>query len=672
MPVVSYSSKLVVLLLAWSHVPFASSAEPVRIWQAAPVRLDEVRGSQRRLLDRLERFISDKQWDEVLDIAIRILETESSSVVAVADEHYVSFHEHCQWLLSQLPQEQLASYRELVDPAAEVWYRRGVSERDEQLLQRVVDQSFCSRWGDDALWVLGELALERGETIQARRYWQSLSPQLVTLDGALTYPDTGFDLADVRARLLLVSLRDEDWPRAEAELAELQAAHPQARGPLGGREVLYAEHLALLVEQARLGFRSSGRANWSMFAGGAERQSATAAATLGYEQQFTLPLDPEVPTLPIVANGTLVYQSQSGLNAVELVTGAKLFSTADEILAPSAKQKMGQAFGTLTAVGSHVFGATDMPLGPLGGDLQGRAAGGLWGIDLERDGALILRQPSEEPSVAFAGAPLVGQSKLFAALRANDRTARAGIACYDLSRRRWIWQRWLCRSNTPATGWTQDVAATLLTADSRTCAGIVYQVTNLGAIAAVRAGDGRVLWIHTYDRMAAPLTAAGLCAYYRGPNPGICHRGRFLALPSDSRELLALDATTGALSWRRKLTSENAQLAAASDGKLLLIDGGLQVLDVRDGEELAHNSDLPLQGRALIAGEQIMWPSAGKIHFLNLETAVAQGPPLPLPESGFTYLAVAGDYLVAALPSQLVVYRARRSAPDITNVSKLP
>ena len=654
MPLVSlspnYFAKLAVFFLISVGVELAPAAESVRIWQAMPARLDEVRGSQRRQLDRMKRFLSDEQLDEAFDIAAQILQSESPSVVEIADSRYVSLHEYCHRQLAELPQEQLERYRELVDPAAQVWFKRGIAVRDEKLLKRIVDQFFCSSWGDDALWGLGELALERGDCAAARRFWQSLSPRLVDSRGTLTYPDTHFELAAVRARLLLVSLRAEDWPRAEAELRELKATHPQARGQLGGREVDYAEHLEKLLQEAQGGFRPSPGIHWSTFAGGPTRTSAAVTPSSHFEQFSSLQLDREFETSPVSAHGYLIYLDPSGLRSVELATGKEVLVKTDEIFMAHSKGKLGNPFGSLTRAGSRVFGADQV----------------LWGIDLKRDGALILRQASEEANVTFAGAPLVDDMKLYVALRENDRRVRAGIGCYDLSRRRWNWRHWTCQANTPATGWTEDLTATLLTMEG----GIVYAVTNLGAVAAVDASDGRLLWIRTYDRVAAPLTAAGTCAYYRGPSPGILHRGRLLALPTDSKELLALDATTGALAWHRPLTSETALLAGASGGKLLLSDGGLQILDVRSGEQLAENRELPLQGRAVIAGTRILWPSAGKIHFLALATGKPQGAALPLPESGFADLAMAGEYLIATLPSQIIVFKISPSTD--TKVSRLP
>ena len=166
--------------------------------------------------------------------------------------------------LARLPAEALAAYRRRVDPLAERWYRDGVANRDEALLRRVVDELFCSSWGDDALLALGELALERGDYAAARRYWEQISPLTRDPNGKplwlalrgvdldkhwpeierrwpirpqpptwLAYPDTDSTWPMCGPGLILVSIRAGEFDRAALELDAFRRWHPQAAGPLG-------------------------------------------------------------------------------------------------------------------------------------------------------------------------------------------------------------------------------------------------------------------------------------------------------------------------------------------------------------------------------------------------------------------------------------------------------
>ena len=151
---------------------------------------------------------------------------------------------------------------------AKQWYADGVARHDPVPLERLVDQLFCSRWGDDALMALGEMALERGWYATARDDWRRLSrtaavglddppaePSVVrgtgvanrpTAPAAATsashdcwwiyYPETDYSLAEIRARLVLVSIREGDFERAGRELRRFRQLPPKAQGWLAGRQ----------------------------------------------------------------------------------------------------------------------------------------------------------------------------------------------------------------------------------------------------------------------------------------------------------------------------------------------------------------------------------------------------------------------------------------------------
>ena len=68
----------------------------------------------------------------------------------------------CHAAIAHLPPEAREIYRNRIDGLAGRWFEQGASRRDLGLLRRVVDQAFCSSWGDDALELLGDLAFQDG------------------------------------------------------------------------------------------------------------------------------------------------------------------------------------------------------------------------------------------------------------------------------------------------------------------------------------------------------------------------------------------------------------------------------------------------------------------------------------------------------------------------------
>ncbi len=656
---IHYRSGLIFVAAAFFLVAFPAqviAVESVRLWRATPARPYVLRGAERRLLDRAEQFLADGQWDDAVAAVTRLLEAENFAVVAVDEQRYVSLSEYCHRLLAKLPGKPLARYRSLVDATAKSWYRQGIAERNADQLQRVVDQYFCSRWGDDALFALGEFALQRGDYQAARNAWRQIGPH------AGAYPDTDLSLAAVQARLVLVSVRESDWQRAERELAGLRKNYPEATGRLGGREVVFAEQLASLLEQARQWPSVAASEDWRTFAANSQRTNAQAAPNPAgpYELVWSQPIaNEQLSIFPVVVNDLVIYQDATAVRALNLADGQLVFATKGSVFQtpPGQTGWLGQVQYTLSATDRFVFGTTTTPLGPH--QKSGRAAvpSTCWSLDLARGGALEFQQQNDEPMVAFVGAPLVIEERLFVAVRGNGQTTRAGVACYDLSTGEQSWLRWLCRGNSPATGWTNELVNNLLTYD----AGVVYVNTNLGAIAAVRANEGQVLWLYKYQRQNAELSAEGSRSYYRGPNPCVYYRGVVYALPTDGMELLALDAFTGRQLWKYPVTDSYARLVGVADSRVILVNKGLQACDRHTGKLAGEVDELLLTGwPALRDGEgvgHVLWPHETWASFYDLTNAGGHYDGFDLPELGGANLLMIGNYLVTAGPSQLSVYR---------------
>ncbi len=623
----------------------------------------EVQGIERRLLARFERSLEHAR--DALDIADQILTLDSQAVVAVDKTHYVSLQEYCHRLLSQLSAEALADYRALVDAPAEVWYRQGVSNRDERLLQRVLDEAFCSSWGDDALNALGQLSLERGEYLAARMAWMRISASLHDNEGSvgLTYPDTDLNLAKVQACLVLVSLREENLARAEGELKRLFQKHPDARGWLGGREVVYAAALEQLIEQARSWPPKKEPSNWPTFGGMPDRKnSRRLRSPISFQQIWSYQMSEQdrdlLGTFPIVTDRLAIYQDVSQVQALHLDSGEVAFSSQGEAFqSPSELSEATQPIHTLMASDHYVFGSTMK----LVGQRQSHGAEGvLWGIDLERDGALGIRKKIEKSGVGFAGAPLVVGSQMFATIRASDNSARVGIVCYDLATNKLRWQQWICQTRGVVPGAVNLGASNLLTYDS----GVVFCCTNIGATAALRASDGQVLWLRTYDRTKM-LPGDGL-ARFRLPNPCIYHQGTLFVAPADTDKLFALKAATGDVQWQREMVSLTGEIIGVAGDKVFVSDQGLRTVDSRTGEAITLNSALRLFGQPAITEDLIFWPSNEKIELIETATGAVLEQTIPLAEQGGANLVLADNYLIATGRTQITAYRV------ITKPSETP
>jgi outer membrane protein assembly factor BamB len=314
------------------------------------VQLNEADTGTRAHLSRIDAFIADQQWDESVETLRRLAAEHGDELIAVKDspdarddasrpfgtQRYVPLRRWCHQRLaswSRTAPAALALYRSQVDPLVRPWLTKGIAERDEALLRRIVDEFFCSSYGDDALLALGEMELERAAPARARAYFEQISPQLragqfqrgldaqeqplissgrplwnehrrepqVELDvirepatamaGVLSFPDTELSLADIRARLVLCSIFEGSHARAEFELALLEQLHPGAVGVLAGKEVKLHEAQATMLAESRAWPTVNPSPDWPTFAGNFQRnRSAVAPIDVSGKEAWSFPL----------------------------------------------------------------------------------------------------------------------------------------------------------------------------------------------------------------------------------------------------------------------------------------------------------------------------------------------------------------------------------------------
>ena len=300
-----------------------SVAQPLVRGQPAQVslavELGEVDNAARAHLERVDRFLEAGEWDEAVETLRRLMDTDGEKMIPVDDGparargfvRFVPLRDYCQLKLGGLRASApgaLELYRNRVDSLARRWYEEAAARNDTALLRRIVDRFFMSSYGDDALFRLGEIELERGNYTWARSWWERISPLLrmpssgaaalgglpgrplwpalraVDLNeqwgtvqpllqraeapsGWLAYPDTDLDLAAVRARLVLVSILENSTERGEAELALLARVAGNAEGTIGGRRGRYVDLLADWLAHSRTWAVPPAPPGWRTFGG---------------------------------------------------------------------------------------------------------------------------------------------------------------------------------------------------------------------------------------------------------------------------------------------------------------------------------------------------------------------------------------------------------------------
>jgi hypothetical protein len=724
--------RLSAALLAWTATTICS-AQVLRfgVPSAAPAELsapqaDLVPNAIANRLEQVKALVEHKEWDEALSILTELAGEETSGVVDVGDGRFASLQTYCHLQISRLPADALARYRERSDAQAEQLYRQGVSARNEESLRRVVEESFCTSWGDDALLALGEVALERADYAAARRWWEQISPLLrdpaghplwLALQGIaldvhwpqierrwhqrtkssawLVYPDTNIELAGVRARMILASIRAGSLSRATIELDAFRRFHPNAKGRLGGQDGPYAAALErLLATAAELPAEPPDR-NWSTFAGSPSRlpnaaklgpiigqaweepillessvrRARTELGELGpFNRNLRIRIRPQPPveidralrSFPIASNGVVYFGDGLQLRAATVATGQPVI-TQDGVI-HRAQLVNGATADIASGVPGHTLTVADgIVYGHFGGISTARlneaasSAGDiLIGIDLRREGVLAFRIRPDDATWSFDGAPVSDGQQVFVAMRRGGDMPHAYVACFDAVTSQRLWRTSIGSADTATFEQSGERAHNLLTLVGER----IFFNTNLGLVAALDVRDGSICWIRRYNRRTSEPFLPGNSEplhFQRNPSPCLFHEGLVVVAPADTPAIFALDAKTGQMLWSTDQMPDALHLLGVVRHNLIVAGNRLSAVDIRTGKMKfvwpeSQNAGIRGMGRGLVAGDEIFWPTRNEIYVIHGVTGARSRAPIPFGpiSDGGANLAAANGRLIVA------------------------
>lgn len=633
------------------------------------VHLDEPDHTARTLDEQYKDYAKGGQWDDALDVLATLSHDYGDKVVLASPRRYISLRELCHARRAELPPEVRARYRQRVDAQAEAAYREGLATRDVAKLQAVVDEFFVSSWGDDALWTLGELALEQAQYGAARAAWQALLPVPQRIGATtdvfdpastrLVYPDTDLPAAEINARLVLVSTLEGATNRAERELADLERLHPAAEGQLGGRRVKLAPVLASQIEASRQWPQPTAGDTWPTFAGAPERTRRLPSTVDVGAKDWEVPL-PEIvseeyayaqPTPwrrygdgpltkksalllshhPVVVDDLLLLSTRDEVQAFDVRTGRPawgqasptIFRDSGDSITPRQVPRGG--FGvpryTLTVAGRYVLARMGSPVtSSVNQAGLGEKPGYLVCLDLEAQGRLHWKIAPDEEKWAFEGSPIADEECVYVALRrGGEARPHALVAAYDLANGRRRWVREIAGADTLAPGQVDETTSNLLTLHE----GVIYFNTNLGAIAAISAADGQVRWLHVYRQPQTGDLNQPLAHFHRDLTPCIYEAGRVLVAPADTERILALDAATGELVWETRYAPDAIHLLGVGDGHLLASGDRIYWINLESGKLVRYWPDGPEPkgyGRGVLADDVVYWPTRDCVYVFSQQS----------------------------------------------------
>ncbi|MBN2216982.1 MAG: PQQ-binding-like beta-propeller repeat protein [Pirellulales bacterium] len=625
------------------------------------VTIDEADSQVAAEFERAKAYLADRQWNEAVATLRRVMEQSGERLWPVTPRRFITARDYGNLLLAGLPPPALAVYRAQIDPIAERWYRQGVAARDAALLRKIAREAPASRWGDDALLALGEMALDRGNAAMARAWWERILPVEVP-DGAagawLAFPDTDLEPAAVRARLVLASILEGSRRRAAEELVQFERLHPRARGWFGGREVDYAEALRDLLAQSANRPSQPRDGDWPTFAGAPSRTrvapgrvdpggvawrfalddssgAAKPGPTVSLAPSMADVWSPAGPALHPARVGPLVLACDARrVWALKLSSGEPAWGNSavvfDEGRKPVAGSVAGWAgtFGrpqyTMTARDGRLYVRLGEPWTGQPRYARARADESyLVSIDLASEGRLVWKVLPESGAWTFEGAPVCDGPNVYVAMRRGDIRPQAHVACYDARTGRPRWRRFICAAETPGQNLFPEISHNLLTLGEET----LYFNTNLGAVAALSTDQGQVQWISLYPRRRR-IDLGNLAAHWgRSLNPCLYHRGLVVAAPCDSRRIFGLDALTGQILWQTGSQVEDVVHLLGVAGEQLVACGRRVYwigLNRENQGAIRHvwpqGDGLRLQGRGVLADGLVYIPADDRVYVLDQDS----------------------------------------------------
>ncbi len=682
----------------------------------SPAELDMLDSAAATHLESAQRFLKEQQWEEAVDAIRRVMEADAGRLVIVPEqrslpegfERLVTAREYCQWRLSSLAKEApeaLAHYRKLVDPLAENWLTDATANRDERLLKKIVRQAFASSSGDETLLQLADATLERGEYAMSRYYLERiLGSNVAGLNGA--YPNSNLPAAEIRARLVVVSILEGSSERAAKELTSFKEQFPEASGRIAGKSGNLAESLSALVAQSASWPAPKATDEWLTFAGNQAR-NGTAKGDIDIAGTslwtFALPrlqsdrdwigagrlrVAEDMKSLlsyyPIVYNDQVLmrldHRGKSHVMSLSAKTGQVVWQVQERRRPPLQEEMekeedgplevsdaheglarhMGVARYTTTVHGHKLFARIASPVtSPSARRLEKQTLkdqGWIMGLDLRTQGKPLNGFPLQPESMnwSFEGTPVADESHIYVAMRRIEQgRSQMHIACFDLpttplavpagadenyrNAGRLKWRTKLCSGISPGGGDLDEISHVLLAFDS----GMLFCNTNLGVVAAVSADDGRLAWVMKYPRaeFRSGDPDKNENHFFRDLNPCLVAGDLVIVAPSDCERIFALRRGTGALAWTTPpgVAADVLHLLGCRGNSLICSGDYLYWLDLQSGavqvqypapstEGTMFAAPNPRgQGRGILAGEHVYWPTREHILVFHQSPRQAAG-----------------------------------------------
>lgn len=504
------------------------------------------------------------------------------------------------------------------------------------------------------------------------------------------HPEPASDKALLAAKLSLARIAAGSLgpERATALLRAYAAAYPQAQGTFAGRSGSLAESLIKAVKDDGLAPAATLSNDWPTFAGAPGRNFVVGDSIDLGDRQWRAPLEsviqgparfqgqnrfggfggrggfprnfPANPnrttaqTLlayhPVIVGDQVIICNDYGVMAYNLNEAPKPDEPIrlawsrdfDRVGRNNPQQTMSSSAPrmTLTAHNGRLFAR----MGESGinlefGNRMAPSNAFIVALDARNKGAVLWRLQGSQIELAqpdgaaapsagsIEGTPVADDERLYVAVTLPGHQTSTYVVALEADTGKPVWSRYVCDTPNPfdfqaaMLGYQASHAHHLLTlAGDR----LFYQ-TDTGAVASLDARTGAMHWLTAYPKREQ-LGAAAIPPTRRDLNPVIYDEGVVYVAPSDSQNLFALDADSGAVLWKSAPLPDVIHLIGTAEGNLFATGDRVWTIEAATGRILRSWPDTGAgyepAGRGLLAGRYLYWPTGSEIHILDQKTGL--------------------------------------------------
>lgn len=691
--------------------------------QGVYVRDSAVAAEKLALGERMERL---KEWDKAADVFQEILEKYSDRVVQSTvpgqGNQYSSVAVAVQQRLAKWPEDGLRAYRNRYGAtAAELLATAG--RDDYATLNSVYQRFFVTDAGKNAGLRLIDLYLESGEFPAAA--W--LGDRLLQW-----HPTIGPEKPAVLYRVAVAYNLSGDKAKATDRFDELKAAAANATGTVRGQDVNLVESLEKDLAAPVAMAQNQSAESWPVMMGDASRSristghgragarpfssiELTAPQLRGQPQEARQEweaadrLDREkglnIGIIPAIDRGEMFFQDGARIYAVSLDSGSPLpgwleqYRGTGQFVTNAALQPLSRRQQyTVTVTDKEVLavvGQNGRAIQFPGQPAAQRGETRLVCLDRATGKEKWSQSPKDFPdqgnvrSLGLGGSPLVVGDNVYVC-GTGGKSAQFDdcyVFCLDRATGNHKWSAYVCSAATGQVLWGGETGPVGdVVASPSYASGRLYVLTNLGAVAALDAYSGSVVWLDTYERDATDdprmmrfgVPSARQLSRPWSYNPAVVSNGRVFSLPADGKQLIVYDAGTGQTLKRINLSDvDDADTLIGVQGNMVIVSSEQKVYafnwEAYDPADFTPRSaamywaqtfrtQSPIRGRSFLTADSLFVPTAERLYRIGLESGKIEEPYPPLsrgpweePE-GPGNVVVTEDKVVLAGPSRVSVY----------------